>query len=161
MTTIPPSDYLDEAMERILEMERRAVAETKQTFPYAFAKYDNFPYWVNYPGVITPTEDTGESFDEYDYLIKMRLVVGHWTQGYEGTLERQLWRWIPGVLHYFRARTQLQYKDDQDALRYLSPRGCRIRLSRGFAVFQDSPGPHIGTEFDLILPFNVTVEPEF
>lgn len=159
------TDYLSNALARIVEMEKRAVSDTKAAAPYPFFEYPNFPYWLNYPGTITP-DIPGTDLYEETYLIKMRLVIGHNTEGYEGSLAARLWGWMPQTLVYFRERPFLQYEDDENAaasrkLDPVKPPGCRIRVSRGFAVFLDHPKQHVGTEFDLIVPFNLNLRPVY
>ncbi len=158
--TQPTNDYLDTAMTRVVEMEKLAVTETKESFPYPWAIYDNFPYWVNYVNLIQP-EEKGTAQERQLYVVKMRIVIGHMTQGYDGTLQRELWKWIPQTLNYFKMRKQLQYLPGQGGVTYLDDLGCQITLSRGFAIFQDSPGPHIGSEFDLRVPFKFQIDQAF
>jgi hypothetical protein len=153
--------YLLAALERVTAIQMLAVPEAKAAGDYPFFTYATTPYWINYLSTVTPSTAPHEMNQRTEYTLKMRLVTGHKTEGYDGTLARKLYVWIPEVIEYFQARRYLQYESGQAPVRYLDPRGVRITLSR-FGVFPlGSDTVHIGAEFDLVLPFNRQITPVY
>ena len=156
------TDFLADAMTRVVEMQKLALPDTKAAFSNPLATYPNFPFWVNTLSTITPRTAPTALQQTTEYVVRMRLVIGHMKEGYEGTLPDKLWAWTPQVLEYFQARKHLQYQAGQAAVRYLSPLGTEIRLSRGFSSFQVAQDIiHIGTEFELVVPFVRVVAPAY
>lgn len=159
--TATDEQYLLKALERIVAMERLAVPESKAAGDYPFFTYASMPYWINYLSTVSPATAPHEMNQRTEYALRMRLITGHKTEGYDGALARQLYVWIPQVIEYFQARRHLQYEAAQTAVKYLHPNGVRITLSR-FGVFPVDAGTiHIGAEFDLVLPFTRQIMPVY
>jgi len=155
-----PHIDLADAFERIAAIERIAVPETKATRSYLNANLSVYPHWLNFLGsVTTPVPDSGTELVKIEFTIRMRLIVGKMTEGYDGEIEGRLVEWIPATIEAFRARTQLQSSSFPRPPDDLDPRGIELRTIRGLAAFQDTTALYVGTEFDLIVPFIRRIDP--
>ena len=160
--------YLSEAMLRIAAMQREALAVyNADAKDYFYHWQESFPYFVNR---ITD-EDTVFDSEDYkirNYTITMRLVVGHLTEGYDGTPERNLYAFIPLVENKFdnnRVLTSVAYPTPMD---WLNPEDITLERSRGTTFFEmtgvgggQSAARQVGSEWTLTLPFHIDLEQEY
>jgi len=143
------------AVERVMEMQRRCIPESKTAVPYALYVQNSLPYWTNTPGEMPQPEGPAD-VTAFTITVAMRLVIDHVTSGYQGTNQKLVWLYLPAVLRYFR-----QYRDliDQPGLAYvpyLAPKGCQITAPRGLSLFvtgeTDATPKQLGLEFPLTVP---------
>ena len=143
-----------EAVGRIVAMEKLVVPNAVTAVPYIAYVQDTFPYWTNGMGR-TPAPDGPDDATRYDLTVTMRLVIGHLTAGYEGENQEAAWVIAPTVLRYFRRYRFLQLPG-QARILHLAPTGCTISSPRGlvFAVIKETT--QLALEFELIVPFNIS-----
>lgn len=154
--------YLAAAMNRVVSMEKEAVVATYpgvNAYPYLFHFQETFPYWTNALGPNEPRFDS-ELLSVRTYTVTARFIIGHLTEGYFGDLEATLYTDIPTIENFFMQRNQLTNTEYPNPLDQLSPVGIAIAVTQGLTVFENSgiPVRQIGTEFRILLPFNITVE---
>ena len=144
---------LDAAIDRVVELEIEALNALSTPVPsdakpYFFHWQEEFPYWTNRLGTMTQGEQD-EEFDEPEYTLVMRLVIGHLTQDYDGFNEDKLKQWIPHICTYFSQRRWLQTATTSAGLSNLVE--ARITGCTGFRVLQSVglPGIQLGCEFNL------------
>ncbi len=93
------------------------------------------------------------------YLIQMAYIIGHITEGYSGYPAERFYTDEPTIITYFLARRKLQCVAHSTGLNDLDPIGCSFAQSQGFGVIPRSGiGVQcVGSVFNLIVPFNVTI----
>lgn len=144
---------MQELMDRVAALETEALAALSPSVvanavDRFFHVQPTYPYFVNRLGAMT-IDDDSEDLDVYAVIVKMRLIIGHVTEGYEGEVENRLQLYIPQVITYFNERELLQSGTYTAALDDLTR--ARIVACTGFAVFQQSGigSQLVGAEFDL------------
>lgn len=149
------SSYLQDAMDRIVAMQKEAVT-TADAVPYWPYEQASFPYFTNRLGTMTLNQDMSEDIDIYEHTVLMRYVVGHLTEGYRGDLQDSLYDDIASIETYFREHPHLttnagSYTTAPDYLfqvaRILSHTGVVAFAQGGVGQIQ------IGVEFTLSTPF--------
>lgn len=150
------NDYLEDAVSRVLEMERAAISDTKDAVDFFFFKGNFFPYWTNRIQQVD-TSLNSEQFSRQQFMVTMRLVYGHLTAGYKGQNERRQWTDITAVLNYVNARSRLQTPTKAQPPRYMGEK-CSIRVLSALNAFEDTDVVQVGSEFALMMTFNVPVQ---
>ncbi len=119
---------------------------------------DAFPYVVLTAGLYAPG-GFSQDFSMRPYLIQMAYVIGHVTEGYNGAMADRFYADEPMIITYFLARRKLQCVAHPTGLNDLDPVGCSFAQSQGFGVIPRSGiGVQcVGSVFNLIVPFNVTI----
>lgn len=150
--------YLDDAMDRLFAMQQESLNTllgydcASKIWPYF---QDTFPYWVTRPGQRT-NNDLSQDMRVKVRNIPMRLVLGHWNEGYESELSDRALQFIVAVDDYFDLREDLSsttYPSDPD---FLMPGfGGRIINDTGLVIFDNSGigALQIGVEFVLELQY--------
>lgn len=152
--------YFQEALERIVEMEKLAITtpagEPPVAVPYSAYAQNIYPYWINGIGSMRP-ERTGSGSSIRRYLVIMRLVIGTINQDYVG--ENELWgtRWMEEVFDYFEARPMLQRFDGDSIPQYLHESGVSITRCSGIIYTPVFEGSVLQSriEFELDVPLRV------
>lgn len=156
----------DDMVDRVVALERACmralntpvnVDATKQFF----RPYTGTVLFTNRLAPLT-IESESEDIDLITIDLKMRLIIGHITQGYEGDNEANLYTYIPHVLEYFNERPLLVDTAFPTHIDHLIE--ARLIDGLGFAVFTQGgfPNSQVGTEFtlrtrweqELIVPYN-------
>lgn len=96
---------LSALMDRLLEMEKEAVASVQTADGVTYFPYEQeaFPYWTNRITGITPAY-LAQDIAQYPLRIAGRLVLGHLTEGYQGELLIRAYDFMEAVLSYFKDR---------------------------------------------------------
>lgn len=145
-------------LQRVADMQRQAVPDSKAAFAQFWRTYGAFPYWVNRLGPMR-AEALADDLVDHVWEVVMRLVIGHLTEGYEGALEGRLPGYIDQALAYFGARARLQRDGDDAPLPGLAPEGAAVARAGGYQPFRIGAGPQIGVEIVLEVPFRFGVAP--
>lgn len=151
---------LEDALNRIVAMEKEIIAGCDAYPIYFWAQEGPFPYWTNRIGLTTHELDSQEEHI-YTYTVTMRCVIGHLGENYEQTLEFSLYTtYIPQTFDYFSRRIQLQSAAYPAQMVDLDPRGVIIRNCTGLAIFADTGigVQQVGAEFNLELPIKVFLQ---
>lgn len=80
---------------------------TSAAYDYSRKESQVYPKWLNLVASGTPDED-GIDEQRQLYTIRMQLQIGPRTQGTDGSLERQLYVWIPYTLAVLRTHPRLE-----------------------------------------------------
>jgi hypothetical protein len=157
------SDFdLREAMARITQMEidalvdiEGAAVDAKAYFPY---EQEAFPYWTNRVVNMLTTYPFGQDIALYSFQVGARLVMGHFTQGYEGEILTKAYDYIPAVLEYFKDRPYLTNSVQTTPLSNIwvdTGEGAEITNVVGPSGFVNSGigAIQVGVEFTILLPF--------
>lgn len=152
---------MQELMDRVAALEIEAlnsISVAVDAVDRFFYTQGSYPYFVNRLGTIA-VDDDGEDLDVYVVEVRMRLIIGHLTEGYDGEIENVLQQYIPVVIEWFNERELLQSAAYPLALDDLDG-GARVTGCLGFAVFQQSGigTAQVGTEFTLRCPFREYIE---
>ena len=143
----------DDMIDRVIALEKAAmlalatpvrVDATKQFF----RPYVGTILFTNRLGSLTIVGES-EDIDLITADVKMRLIIGHITQGYEGDNEENLNTYIPHLLEYFNERPLLVDTVLTTDIDHLIE--ARMIDCLGFAVITQNgfPNPQVGTEFTL------------
>ncbi len=145
---------LDDLIKRVVAMEAEALGIRALD---ALADHlDQTPYMTN--GLGEFTFESGPT-DAAVYTVRMRLIVGHVTEGYKGQPERILRQRIPVLHQFFRARPGLTSALFPAPPAYLGSVGTLLTGGIGTAFFQEPGLPvQVGTEFSLRVPTLTSVE---
>lgn len=156
--------YLSDAMLRIPAMQRECLSPLKGTavdaVGYWLYQQEAFPYWTNRLANTDEfdygeDQDTGtEDIEWRNYTVLMRLIVGHYTEGYKGEPQTILYEYIPLVEQFFAENPMLTstlYPTDPDYLHY----EAQLTNHSGIVAFQNGGigVTQIGCEFTLIVPY--------
>jgi hypothetical protein len=158
------SDYLDELFARVVAMQLEALsAYNVSAKPFFFWWQETFPYFTN-----RLAEDNldgiAEDYQTDSYIVRMRLVVGHLTEGTPGTLDDNLRTYIPLVNRKFHRNVMLTSAGAYAApMDILNPLGARLVGVTGLLIFQNAGFAHqqIGCEWTLRCPFTIYTDQEF
>lgn len=144
---------LDDLIKRVVAMEEEALAI--RALDVLADKLDQTPYMTN--GLGEFTYESGAT-DRGVYTVRMRLIIGHVTEGYKGQTERVLRKHIPLLQAFFRVRPGLTCTKFPDTPSYVSAVGAFLTGGIGTGYFQEPGLPiQVGTEFTLRVPFEVSV----
>jgi len=157
------SNYIEEALERIVEMQKEVFADTIgvecDAVPYWPYQQNSFPYWTNRLAAMTPEYiKFSEDIQSNPETILMRLVVDHITARYEGDVPKLVHTWYVPIVDYFAQHSGLNtdsgtYQTCQDLLD--PDTQAYIATHTGVVVFQNSGiiDNQLGIEFTLRCPF--------
>lgn len=139
---------LDDLIKRVVAMEEEALG--LRALDVLADKLDQTPYMTN--GLGPFTYESGSS-DSGVYNVRMRLIIGHVTEGYKGQSERVLRKYIPLLQAFFRVRPGLTSQKFPDTPPYMSAVGAFLTGGVGTGYFQEPNLPmQVGTEFSLRVP---------
>lgn len=151
--------YLDDALDRLVAMQQESLntalgfdCDAKPFWPYF---QDTFPYWTNRPGQRN-NADLSHDVRIKVRNIQMRLVLGHWNEGYEGELAERAVELIVAIDDYFDVREDLSSTTYPSGPDFLMPGfGGRIINDTGLVIFDNSGigALQIGVEFVLELQY--------
>lgn len=155
-------NYIEEALNRIVEMQIEVFADTIgeacDAVPYWPYEQNGFPYWTNRLAAMT-TEFTkyAEDIQDNPETILMRLVVDHITAGYEGDVPQKVHEYYVPIVDYFAQHSGLTtdsgtYPTCMDGLD--PDTQAFIATHTGLVVFQNSGiiSNQLGMEFTLRVP---------
>ena len=165
------ASYRTEMLSRLIAMEAEALdafvaAELPgrtgiDAIPHIFHEQDHFPYIVHRTGPSLPEQLTEDvSLRTYDVFI--RVVIGHYTSGYEGDNETLVDEIIPLLVDYFIKHEMLT--TDSGATHaepdWIFPEGIEIGSTSGIIAFGlgGVGSTQIGEELNLIVPIIQTRE---
>ncbi len=141
---------LSDALARLVAMEKDAISGC-DAVPYYVHWQSQFPYWTNRIGAGQYSWNS-EDINIVDRLLIARLVIGHFTENYEGVSETNLATYMEDFMEQLAANpgmTATGYAEEPD---YLMP-GHQIEIvsDTGLQFFQvgGSPTLQVGTEFTL------------
>ncbi len=149
---------LSQAMTRIAELQKDALntltggkVDAVAFFPYA---QEDFPYFVNWLSGDDEDEEVSEDIVLDRYVVTMRLVVGHLTEGYEGEVALDIYEYIPAIKAAFATNSFLKSTDSPTDLDSIAPEGVNITGSTGLRAFVNAGlnVTQIGVDFTLELP---------
>lgn len=147
---------LDDLIKRVVAMEEEALGI--RALDVLADKIDQTPYMTNGLGDFSYATN-GEDLQADLYVVRMRLIVGHVTEGYKGQTERVLRKHIPVLRAFFAAHvglTATKYPNPPD---YLSQMGATLTGGIGTAYFQEPGLPmQVGSEFRLQVPVDTDIE---
>jgi hypothetical protein len=151
---------LDDVIQRVVAMEKEAtVNDLAQgglpALDYLAGQYETTPYLTNGIGQFTFSEDPEDTQND-SYVVRMRLIVGHVTQGYKGSAERLLRYYIPVIRKYFAAHPNLTTDSSADGFNvpphYLHWSTVKLTGGNGTLYFKEpSIATQVGTEFQLLI----------
>lgn len=158
------SDYLDELFARVVAMQLEALtAYNVAAKPFFFWWQETFPYFTNRLDEDS-LEGTAEDLQTDTYIVRMRLVVGHLSEGTPGILDDKLRTYIPLVNRKFHRNVMLTsagtYSQPMDIL---DPTGARLVGVTGLRIFQNAgfEVTQIGCEWTLRCPFTIFTDQEY
>ncbi len=149
---------LSQAMTRIAELQKDALntltdgkVDAVAFFPY---QQESFPYFVNWLSGDDVDEDISEDIVFDRYVVTMRLVVGHFTEGYEGETSLDIYEYIPAIKAAFATNPYLTSTASTTALDSIAADGVNITGSTGLRAFVNAGlnVTQIGVDFTLELP---------
>lgn len=150
--------YLDQAVERMgFGMEQVSAEWTPR--PRVMPEIDVGippPVWWPYPGEVAISRSS-TGLVEQTFVVNWRLVIGYTTEGYDNSLVRRLWRWMPDVLNFWEPRTSLILERGQDPITYLVPGSVQLRQPLPFGVLPNQT--NVGVTFPIELTFRVKRSP--
>jgi hypothetical protein len=159
------SDYLADAAARTLAIAQEAlhtVTGGKVDAGYWPYQQDAFPYLTVRHAAMTvnPTKYAEDIESEPEQLL-LRLVVGHFTEGYAGETQAKAFSYYSAIRDYFRARKTFTtagttYGDYTDEPDYLEPdTEDWISAHTGLVIFSNSGvlTPQLAYEFTLNIPY--------
>lgn len=167
VTTV--SNYLTEALDRLVLMEKEALADAgyhPDAYPYFFAWNAGFPYFTNRvdEDVNTgATEGATQEWEEHVHTVRVRLVIAHITEGVPGTPEGLLYVYMPLVTNFFVNHPLLQSAAEPTPMDILSPEGMTVERPTGLRIFTNAgfKSNQVGCEWPLRLPFIIPIEREY
>ena len=147
---------LDDLLKRVVAMEIEALGI--RALDVLADALDQTPYMTN--GLGEFTYDTNSEDMQADvYTVRMRLIVGHVTEGYKGQAERVLRKHIPILRAFFAAHVGLTSAKFPAPPDYLSQLGATLKGGGGTSYFQEPGLPiQVGTEFRLQVPVDTDIE---
>jgi len=151
--------YLHDALDRIAAMQKEALntitAGKVDAVPYWPYQQESFPYFTNRLGSVT-YEQVGQDLTQAPYVVLMRLVIAHLTEGYKGEPQDRVYDYIPEIETYFWRQHNLTTTGGSYTARppYLS-QAIFIASHTGLVVFQNAGtfANQVGVEFTLETPF--------
>lgn len=162
--------YLDDALDRIVAMQKEAMASITggkfDAVPYWPYFQNDFPYMTNRHGAMTVDYTKyAPDIEDNPETIAMRLVVAHITSGYKGEKPALALDYYIAIRNYFRTHSDLVtdgtiYGDYTSYPDYLDPdTGAYIVSHTGLVVFANSglPDMQLGYEFALSIPYMQSV----
>ncbi|HML22092.1 MAG TPA: hypothetical protein PKD09_10600 [Aggregatilinea sp.] len=148
---------LDGVLDRLVLLERKALPDAKNAVRYEVYVQHNVPYWTNRVGNWQKASGSG-STALWIVTIHPRLVMGHLTEGYEGTNQSQGPLLIAQAVEYFDVHNHLIDLDDEatsDPVRWLAPEPIRIGGGRtGYSAIAKTT-QHVA-ELDLTVTLAVS-----
>jgi hypothetical protein len=121
-------------------------------------------WWIYLDG--TNVSDLAEDVNTQVWPLVMRYVIGHATEGYDGTLQRSVFKVLPRVTSYFQAHKRLVYQDYEEddvtpmeSPKYLDAANVRIEVASALGAFRNTN--QVGIELRLRLPFNIQIDEEY
>jgi hypothetical protein len=147
---------LDDLIKRVCAMEEEALGI--RALDVLADRLDQTPYMTN--GLGDFAYDTNSEDMQADvYVVRMRLIIGHVTEGYKGQTERVLRKHIPVLRAFFAAHVGLTATKFPEPPDYLSQMGATLTGGIGTAYFQEPGIPmQVGTEFRLRVPVDTDIE---
>lgn len=144
---------LDDLLMRVCAMEEEALG--LRALDVLADKLDQTPYMTNGLGQII--YENGAT-DRGVYNVRMRVIIGHVTEGYKGQSERVLRKYIPQLHAFFRVRPGLTSKKFPDTPPYVSAVGAFLTGGIGTAYFQEPGLPmQVGSELTLRVPVEASI----
>lgn len=155
------SNYLENAFDRLDAMVKEAVATKRGDVDIYFWPYEQegpFPYFTKRLGAMTnDTADLSEDFEIYNHTILLRMVVGHFKDGYTDGIQDETHIYVQLLETYLREHPYLQtdagsYTAAADWLQNLQP---LLAGHTGLVVFSNAGifGNQIGCEYTLRLRY--------
>lgn len=157
------SDYLDELFARILALAIEALTTYSATGqPFFFWWQETFPYFTLRLDEDTP-DGIAEDMQTDTYSVRLRLVVGHITEGTPGILDDNLRNYIPLVNRKFHKNVMLTSASYTDEMDILDPEGARITQVTGLRIFQNAgfSVTQVGCEWAIRCPFTIDITQEY
>lgn len=158
-------NYLEDMFSRVFAMQIEAMAAISVNVDTLYwPNFQNvFPYFTTRLGAMTvDTVTLSEDIESYNHTILMRLVGGHYTEGYIGEPPVKLLQYIGAVETYFREHENLttdsgSYTTEPDYLLTANTNLLQATLTghTGFVIFENSGIGQLqyACEFTLNLPF--------
>lgn len=159
------ASILSQALSRIADMQVSALAGMTPSVkadavPYYPYEQEAYPYFTNrllgYRAVTSDDEEgmVAEDVAYDEYIIAMRLVMGHLKEGYEGDLPENLYEYVPVLIDYFDDHQLLTSTTYLTELNFVEPRGVLITGASPYGAFQNAGtiNTQLGIEFSLRLP---------
>lgn len=154
---------LSQALTRIAAMQKQALADltpsvTADAVAFWPWQQEAFPYFTNRISnheVVTEEEEGASEDVTIDrYTVAMRLIVGHYTEGYSGEAAARIYEYVPAILRFFDAHPFLTCTAYPDELDYIYPNDVQITGGTGLVVFANSGigALQVGWEINLLLP---------
>ena len=145
----------NQLLERAVAIAQEAitiVGLTSDGYPFFWHTQTSYPYVTARIGAVEVGED-GEELDTYAYTVTLRIVIGHFTENYNGALETKLYEIIPVLIQRINERELLQsaaFPLAMDSIDF-----ARVVGAVGYGVFGFSPAgsPQIGGEVSLRATF--------
>ena len=154
-------EAIDGVQTRLVKLERKAIPDAKNAVPYVIYAQNSFPYWTNRPGGWQKASGSGASA-LWLVTIYPRLILGHLTQGYQGTNQEQAPVLIAQAVEYFDTHQRLVDEDDADTadpVRWLAPEKLIVGVPRGLDIYEISPGTkQLAVEFSLTVTLAVSYQ---
>ena len=157
-------------MDRVLAMLREATVDATYSpvgipgLDHLAGSMDKLPYFSCGLGPLTFAKTADEVTDSY--IVRIRLVAAHVTQGYQGNAERVLLTYVPKVRKYLAEHPLLTVDTTTSAYyraapAYLAPTGAMLLNSTGTGYFQEPEIMQVGVEFQLNVPVQYTFDPKY
>jgi hypothetical protein len=123
------------------------------------------PFWWIFLDA-TQQNDQAEDVNVQVWPLALRYVIGLGTEGYDGTLQRSVFKVLPKVTSYFQAHKRLIYADYESdgttpmaSPKYLDSANVRIEVASALGAFRNTN--QVGIELRLRLPFNIAIDEEY
>jgi hypothetical protein len=114
----------------------------------------------------TQQNDQAEDVNVQVWPLALRYVIGLVTEGYDGTLQRSVFKVLPRVTSYFQAHKRLVYQDYEEddvtpmeSPKYLDAANVRIEVASALGAFRNTN--QVGIELRLRLPFTIHITEEY
>jgi hypothetical protein len=158
-------NYLQDVFARLFAMQIEAMAAISKDVDTLYwpNQQNDFPYITTRLATMTVDTDTfSEEVEAYNHTVLMRLVVGHFTEGYEGEPQDKALQYIVALEDYFREHENLttdagSYTSEPDYLLVANTNVLQAPLSghTGLIAFNNGGIGQIqlGCEFTLNLAF--------
>lgn len=149
-------DFLNDILTRVEAIEKEALQADKgdvETLMWP-GQQTTTPYWVNRWGPYELDYDYGEDIPIDRFSVLMRLVGGHFKEGYEGESQTDLLKWMVAVMNAFEDATNLESATYPDGIEFIADPGATLVSNTGLVIFQNAGvlAQPAGIEFTLQIP---------
>ena len=158
MTLTPLGEAVDGILDRLVILEPLALPTTVDAVKHFYHTQATWPYWTHRFDGLVPRERSGYAVQSYDLSLVLRLVYGHLTADFQGTVAQTAVVDAADIVGFFAAHHRLAVESDPDLRQPPRWIGGGVTISAGAqGVFAPIDGlSQIGIEFRLTVPIIVS-----